>query len=71
MAAGQASPAKAPGADASAYAATPTQEKSDCNWATEGSNSWHCKIQPLTRHDLQLRRTFDHLWPLHGKTRGQ
>ena len=69
LAADQAAPVKAPGA--SAYAATPTQEKSDCSWATEGSNSWHCKIQPLARHDLQLRRKLDHLWPLHGKTRDQ
>jgi hypothetical protein len=62
-----ASLAEVPGADASAAAAAPTQEKSGCSWAIEGANSWRCKIQPLTRHDLPLRKTLHHLWPLHAK----
>ena len=71
MAAEGASLPDAPGADASAYAPTSTQEKSSCHWAIEGANSWRCKIQPLTRHDLPLRKTLHHLWPLHGNSSGQ
>src|ERR1700679_1181489 len=68
-AAEQAPPANARATDENASSST--QEASSCHWTLEDSNDWRCNIQPLARHDLEVRRTLHLLWPLHRKKTGQ